>query len=756
MPASYIAPGVYSQEIDLALFAPQISTSILGLVGGFRKGPMNEVTFVSSRTQFVQDFGLPLRGEIGFAAHAAMYFLRWGNQLKVVRVGDSNAAKSQAVMLGDQGLSVSWDNTLVEDIANPGKVVGSIVATLTGDTFVNPIAGITVTNVPTGLSAITTRTNATTVTITLDGTASAHASSNTIQNLGVNITAAALETTTDTNTVRDNQKTDFILTFGDVEKSVTRSGKVIESSSEGGGYVNSSVTFTATSATWATGLVDSNGNVSSGDIMFRPGHELPSGLTASFEVDSANTVLTMTVSGKSSSHYNDTDFIIVFNHTAFDSGVSGEVAGTAQQVPIEFLNDVAVITSTSEGTWADGIQVKVTSSVIPSAGNNNTNDIVFSLDVFDKDADPSTDAPLETYNDVVFDDPADVNYVQKIVNAESLFVDVNMTTVRNPVVPNTYTLSGGNNGTSGITSSTIIGTIDSVTGDKSGLTLLDDPETEDINLLSAPGYNHDRSVAERLITISTSRMDTLAVLDTPDVRTAQNIKDYVQGSNGTIGNIWSSFSPLSSTNRAAIYSPWVYINDPDNNENIYVPPSVRTLGVFARNDSVAFPWFAAAGPNRGNLYDTLGVRFKLTRGDVELTYGFGTNVNPIKSTVNGVLIDGNKNLQRKPTLLQNIHIIRMLMYAEKVLATATQYLQWEPHDPTTWRQYVSLVQPFLQQIASERGITDFRVKCDAETNTPFYINRGQLIAELHMIPTTAVAVILNRYIIHAHGAILQS
>jgi phage tail sheath protein FI len=96
------------------------------------------------------------------------------------------------------------------------------------------------------------------------------------------------------------------------------------------------------------------------------------------------------------------------------------------------------------------------------------------------------------------------------------------------------------------------------------------------------------------------------------------------------------------------------------------------------------------------------------------------------------------------------------MYAEKVIATAVRYLQWEPHDPITWGRYVNLVNPFLNEIVAKRGITSFKVKCDAETNTAYYINQGQMVAELHIIPTNAVAVIVNRYIIHPHGAQLET
>ena len=327
-------------------------------------------------------------------------------------------------------------------------------------------------------------------------------------------------------------------------------------------------------------------------------------------------------------------------------------------------------------------------------------------------------------------------------------------------------LAGGDDGTTNLQPADIIGeeviTIEPVTNYQirtlTGIRAFEDPLIEDINLLSAPGFNHDRQVADFLIATAQTRFDCLAVLDTPDLKHPQDIRDFIEGTLGTPGNIWAllGYAPLASSNRAAIYTPWVKIFDSYNNEEIFCPPSVRTLGVFSFNDNAAYPWFAAAGANRGILFNTLDVRFRLSLGDVEFIYGFGVNCNPIQVTVDGILVNGNKTLQRKPSLLQNIHIVRMLMYAEKVIATATRYLQWEPHDPITWRQYTNLVTPFLADIVAKRGITTFRVKCDAETNTPYYINQGQMVAELHIIPTNAVAVIVNRYIIHPAGASLES
>lgn len=500
----YIAPGIYSEEIDQSLYIPMVSTSILGLVGGFKKGPVDEVTLITSRNEFEQIFGTPLRGDIGMAAHAAFYFLRFGNQLKVVRVGDGTEAKSSANVM---------------------------------------------------------------------------------------------------------------------------------------------------------------------------------------ELDTVGSQL-------------------------------------------------GVVRGLYEGDWADGIQVKVTSDDIPSEGGGT--ETIYIVRVYAVGDVVGTDQPLEEFVDVDFSDSSLDNYVEKVVNEYSLYIEFAMTALGIPDATGTWTLASGADGTTSLDTADI----------NTGIDLFADPTGVDVNLLSAPGFNHDEVTAAKLITVAAARADCLAILDTPDLTTAAVMVDYVRGD--------SPYSTvLASSSRAAIYGPWIQIEDSYNNEKIWVSPSVRVLGMFAFSDRVAFPWYAAAGPNRGILYDTLDVRFKMTVGDIEATYGNQNNINPIRSTVDGILVDGNKTTLRKPGLLQNVNIARMLMYAEKAIATGVRYMQWEPHDERTWRQYTSIVTPYIDNIAANRGITSFRIKCDKDTNTAYYINNNQLVAELHIIPTTTVAKIVNRYIIHPHGVTLE-
>ena len=426
---------------------------------------------------------------------------------------------------------------------------------------------------------------------------------------------------------------------------------------------------------------------------------------------------------------------------------------------------IGTIDGVTEGDWADGLQVVITSHQVPTVADPTIPETVFILSVYSAGSvllDSNEDfvfngsAPLEIWQDVVFSDPTHTRFVEKVVNGNSQFITVTMTLNEDPDIFHVYELDGGNDGTTAIGASEIIGGYDPLTQKTSGLEAFSDPKVIEINLLSAPGFNHDRVVANHIGTVCQQRFDALGIIDTPDLKNGQDMADYVQGNLGSPGNPYAAFAPLESSNRFAIFGPWINIFDSYNRESIWVPPSTRVCGQFAFNDSVSYPWYATAGANRGVLFDTQDVRFKMSLGEGEIIYGFGVNINPIITSIDGVIINGNKNLQRKPSLLQNIHIVRMLMYAERVIANAVRYLQWEPHDPVTWRRYVNLVQPFLSDIATKRGITDFRVRCDSTTNTPFNINLGQLVAEIYIIPTNAVQVIVNRYIIEPNGVTLDS
>ena len=85
-----VSPGVDVNEIDLTNVIPAVSTSIGGIVGHFKWGPVEEVVSVGSEKELVANFGKPDDNTYGQWFQAAA-FLQYGNALNVYRTAASGA-----------------------------------------------------------------------------------------------------------------------------------------------------------------------------------------------------------------------------------------------------------------------------------------------------------------------------------------------------------------------------------------------------------------------------------------------------------------------------------------------------------------------------------------------------------------------------------------------------------------------------------------------------------------------------------------
>ena len=99
--AFQVSPGVLVQETDLTNIVPAVSTSIGAGVIVSDKGPVDEITLVSSEKELVDTFGEP-NGSTFEYFFALSSFLQYGNALRVVRpalAGLVNAVSSGTAIL---------------------------------------------------------------------------------------------------------------------------------------------------------------------------------------------------------------------------------------------------------------------------------------------------------------------------------------------------------------------------------------------------------------------------------------------------------------------------------------------------------------------------------------------------------------------------------------------------------------------------------------------------------------------------------
>jgi len=268
------------------------------------------------------------------------------------------------------------------------------------------------------------------------------------------------------------------------------------------------------------------------------------------------------------------------------------------------------------------------------------------------------------------------------------------------------------------------------------------PEAVNINVFATPGIDNidNTNLIEATIDmVEQDRADSLYIMTTPDldgggaVMTTEDITDQLDG--------------MYDSNYSCTYWPWIQINDAENNVLIFVPPTRDVVRNIALTDNISFPWFAVAGIQRGDC-DAIQARKKLTLAERDTLYE--NRINPIATfTSDGIKIWGNKTLQVKDTALNRINVRRLLLQARKLISAVSIRLLFEQNDTVVRNQFLSLVNPILDNIRAERGLTDFRVVL---SNDPEDIDRNQLTGQIFLKPTRALEFIQVEFVIMNTGA----
>jgi len=271
-------------------------------------------------------------------------------------------------------------------------------------------------------------------------------------------------------------------------------------------------------------------------------------------------------------------------------------------------------------------------------------------------------------------------------------------------------------------------------------TLLSNTDYYDINMLITPGIidSLHSSVTSQARTMVTNRQDAFYVMD------SNAIADSIQ----TVVNQVTTLD----NNYTATYWPWVRIVNPAKNVPLWVPPSVVVPGALAFTDSVAAPWYAPAGLNRGGLTTVSDTYQTLSQADRNTLYE--ARINPIANFPNdGVVIWGQKTLQARPSALDRVNVRRLLITVKKFIASSTRYLVFEQNTIQTRDRFLAIVNPYLQQVKAQQGLSAFRVVMDATNNTPDLIDQNILYGQIFLQPTRTAEFIILDFNIQPTGAV---
>jgi uncharacterized protein len=157
-------------------------------------------------------------------------------------------------------------------------------------------------------------------------------------------------------------------------------------------------------------------------------------------------------------------------------------------------------------------------------------------------------------------------------------------------------------------------------------------------------------------------------------------------------------------------------------------------GVYANNDRIAEAWFAPAGINRGGLGQVIQAERKLINSDRDTLYQ--GKVNPIATFPNtGVVVFGQKTLQKQASALDRVNVRRLLIELKGYISQVADNLVFEQNTTATRNQFLAQVNPYLESVQQRQGLYAFRVVMDDSNNTPDVVDRNELRGAIYLQPT---------------------
>lgn len=187
---------------------------------------------------------------------------------------------------------------------------------------------------------------------------------------------------------------------------------------------------------------------------------------------------------------------------------------------------------------------------------------------------------------------------------------------------------------------------------------------------------------------------------------------------------------------------------PDLNGNLVaVPPSHMMLRTFLRNDTISYPWLAAAGTRRGIIDNATNIGYldRTTGEFVTIKTRLGIRdvlyinfINPLVFfTGVGLLNYGNKTSFNSQSALDRTNVARLIAYIRRQLTLASRPFVFEPNDALTRNEIAGVIETLLIDLVAKRGIFDYLVVCDESNNTPARIDRNELWVDVAIEPVKA-------------------
>jgi phage tail sheath protein FI len=467
------------------------------------------------------------------------------------------------------------------------------------------------------------------------------------------------------------------------------------------------------------------------------------------------------------------------------AGVSILNAGGAEAIILETLSEGVIMNSSSSLDTSGALTSGTVDNIRWQVLNRNTSSGTFDLLVRQGNDNTNNPIVLETWTNLSMD-PTAANFVAAVIgdttqNYNSTLNQITISgsytnfsrylRVKSVVTPTPNYFDNNGNAKSAYTSSipaNASGSFTAATGDATstagnkyyneivaGVTNAQGLVAGDYTNMVALLANQDDYRFNVLLTPGLIDSGAFASTVTSIISNTQNRGDsiYVVDQNPYNTTVAGAVTTAATRNTsyAATYWPWLQTVDPDSGARVWVPASTMIGGVYAFNDSVSEPWFAPAGINRGGLSNVIRAEQKLPQSSRDTLYS--GNVNPIATFPGtGVVVYGQKTLQRQASALDRVNVRRLLIALKSYISQVANNLVFEQNTIATRNQFLSQVNPYLESVQQRQGLFAFKVIMDDSNNTADVIDRNQLVGQIYIQPTKTAEFIYLDFNILPTGA----
>ena len=717
--ASQVSPGVVLRERDLT------NTTIVGnsaltaaFASSFQKGPIGQITSVTSQKQFAGIFGTPndSNAEDWLVANE---FLGYGGQLAVVRAatGVLNSTSDGS------GVLIKNDTDWVSGVGT-----SEVVAARSAGTWGNSVSVVAVDR---GADQLLTLASAPATTT-----------------LGTAFTTTAGKAG---RIYSWDAATSELAVILDNPASLIVPGDIFDEPGDG-------VAQTVTAGAY-NGLGSQNGT-HQGDVTGGTG----SGLRLQVIID-VNGQVTSTTIVNGGTGYSTGDTVTV---AAADlgTGATADLTVTVNTVS----NDNIAISSVKD--WYTNTEIGSTGLKLAAIGPRpGTSEYASSrgisydevhLAVIDTTGDisgaPNTVIERFTYLSKLSDGKSSegsATYYKDIVNLESQYI-FHGAAFGNTIEP----VSAGGGKVLGVESSTL------TTGDKflllanhseslSGGTddysytagevneaydLFQDTEETEVDFILMGGSfgseTDTLSKAQKVTAIAAARKDAIAFVSPykgNQIGSGGSALSSVQQRTNTL----NFFTAVTSTSYAVLDSGYKYMYDRFNDKYRWVATNGDVAGLCVSTSSTVADWISPAGLSRGGLRNVVKLAYNPNKADRDELYQ--NRINPIVSFPgSGSVLFGDKTALASPSAFDRINVRRLFLNIEKRVEALGKGVLFEINDETTRSGFLATINSYLNEIVAKQGITDFLVVCDSTNNTADVVDRNEFVAELFIKPARSI------------------